>query len=142
MTDKVDAVRAVIEAARAWHKSVQAERAEGFFGPLADAVDALEAAFTTRHEELPNTMWRDVRAGDYVQTPRGEWIRVIDSKMSATAADQLVTLLINGESAGPFRRAAEKKVNVRRLLDEMNRAIDLFADRFDISVIDPDQVTS
>jgi hypothetical protein len=141
MTDKVDAVRAVIEAARAWHHADPR-----WCQPVEDALDAavfdLEAVFTTRHEELPNTMWRDVRPGDLVQTPRGEWIRVVDSKMSATAADQLVTLLINGESAGPFRRAAESKVRVRRPIDEMNRAIDLFADRFDISVIDPDQVTS
>jgi hypothetical protein len=139
MTDKVDAVRAVVEAARAWHHADPR-----WCQPVEDALDAavfdLEAAFTARYEELPNTMWRDVRPGDLVLTPRGKEIAVLDSYWQGDV--QCVKLSLGSDQTKEFEYPLEKKVNVRRPIDEMNRAIDLFVDRFDISFIDPDQVTS
>lgn len=136
-------MRAVIAAARAWHESTQAQRAEGFFAPLADAVDALEQALamaTPEYVDMPHTAWMDVRAGDLVFAPDKNWYRIVASVMGATAATQLVTMDVNGRTAGPYDRPAEARVDVRRPKDQENDAIDALVEAFgDVRAIAPDQ---
>jgi len=69
--------RAVLVAARAWAKSVQADRAEGFHGPLAEAVDRYEAWLATQDPTVSELGWHEVAAGDEVRSRKnGRWYAV------------------------------------------------------------------
>ena len=147
MTDKADAVRALVESARAWRAEWR-ERGDydDARGPKADAlyeaIGEIERLFTVRYADVPHEMWMHVRERDLVKTPRGEWLEVVASVEGATPATQRVTFLMGGKHAGPYDRPAEARVDVRRPLDEMNAAIDLFADAFEIRAIEPEQYGS
>lgn len=61
--------RAVITAARSWHTSIQADRAEGFHGGLSDAVTALDAFEAEQAEAgITEIEWRELAAGDRLKS--------------------------------------------------------------------------
>lgn len=141
-----DELRAVIAAARAWHATRPQGIAGGSLEALDDALDALDQAIahaTPEYVDLPHTAWMDVRAGDLVKAPDRNWYRIVASYVGATDATQLVTMDVNGKTAGPYDRPAEARVDVRRPKDQENDAIDLLAEAFgDVRALAPDQYGS
>lgn len=136
-----DEMRAVIEAARAWYATRPQGISGGTLEPLADALDALDQARATaqpQYEELDGVAWMHVRDGDLVLAPDRNWYLVTHSVEGETPATQAVTMIVNGKTAGPYARPAEARVNVRRPIDEENRAIDALAAAFgDVRAIAP-----
>lgn len=77
MTDQVDALRAVVEAARSWAgQRLQLDEGTKLYD-LREAVEALEATLST--EVVVNRMWQEQEPGNWVSPPGStQWFEVTE----------------------------------------------------------------
>jgi hypothetical protein len=117
--------RAVIEAARAWHDSVQCRRAEGFFPPLAEALDALKEHEKAMAAGIREIDWSLVAVGDEVQGKSGTFYPVL---RAVKVGDKYVIQIrmLNGDYTITRPSESQPMATVRRGQD--GRAVDVFVD--------------
>lgn len=141
MTDvMVQALASIVEAARAWRPARTAAPDDTALGRLATAVDALEETLTVGGgiENQPTGAdhqwcreWKDIPAGWFVQSPKGDWIEVVASTPGSNPMEQIVSLRI-GDKVAPFARKASDEVWAcpGTSTAEMDRAMTLLSEWF------------
>ncbi len=133
--EQVEALRAVIEAARKWRKGVMTTGEEQETYTLAESVDALEEVLKREGEKRshgfvgPST-WGEVLPGWFVQTPNNEMWEITGS--IRMQGKQHVTLKSPSGRSGTFPRDPSAKVWVRKQArhDPTSEAMNLLAKTF------------
>ena len=129
--DQIEALRAVVQAARRWATSSGDDESDA----LQDAVAALEATIPRSSAGfVVMRTWSELLSGQFVRTPRGEWWEVTSSRLDGDR--QMVTLRTPGGETGTFPRDPAGTVSARVRSTPGEVAVDMLREAFGVGVLD------
>jgi hypothetical protein len=106
--------RAVIEAARSWCEHVETDGLQGLYGPLMDALEALDAYHAAAEPKVTERGWHEVAEGDHLKSVRNQKFYPVVKVLKVRKGYEITLKMPTGELTITRPTAAEPSATVRR----------------------------